>query len=505
MSSHRALVVDDSKTAQHRLKRMLTRYDIDVDTAVSAEQALGYLSHTLPAVIFMDHHMEGMDGFEALKIIKANPSTAMIPVIMYTSQSGDVYVGRAHALGALDILSKEVIKPSSLEAVLAKLKIHRMDTQENTDETSSNISTSSETGVTLEAAAADTTSSTAHTPIESPHENENEVQAVSQVNEPLNTPTPSEPEQAPTDKRDDDKVKSTEEISELRNQVARLFELHIADVRTQVTENTKFMVRRLTSEIKSATATKRNAEAVDSEFEAGRINDTQSQRSLAPLYVLLTVILIIVTALSIKTFQPTIQSDGATQADMSEIKSELQALAKRPSINDSMPLIPGPPIDMYGLIEAIGIAADLDAQFPFGVPPINSDNQLIIQTLIEKMDFSGFKGFVEISVHFGNFCVTASSNGDWVLAKENSLAEQCVFTNDQPVETQETWLAQAYSDLEALSDPIKRGDIELAVSLAPSLPNKHDYPDLQQNTTAAQWNSIALKNNYLSIRFESAE
>ena len=90
MANHRALIVDDSKTAQHRLKRMLNKYDLDIDMSNSAEEALGYLTHTMPSVIFMDHHMEGMDGLEALKIIKANPSTAVIPVIMYTSQSGDV-------------------------------------------------------------------------------------------------------------------------------------------------------------------------------------------------------------------------------------------------------------------------------------------------------------------------------------------------------------------------------------------------------------------------------
>ena len=123
MANHRALIVDDSKTAQHRLKRMLKKYDLEIDLVTSAEEALGYLTHTMPSVIFMDHHMQGMDGLEALKIIKANPSTAVIPVIMYTSQSGDVYVGRAHALGALDILSKEVIKAANIDAVLAKLKI----------------------------------------------------------------------------------------------------------------------------------------------------------------------------------------------------------------------------------------------------------------------------------------------------------------------------------------------------------------------------------------------
>ena len=42
--------------------------------------------------------MPGIDGSRALQIIKSNPDTAMIPVIMYTSKSGDVYTGQARAL-----------------------------------------------------------------------------------------------------------------------------------------------------------------------------------------------------------------------------------------------------------------------------------------------------------------------------------------------------------------------------------------------------------------------
>ncbi|HEY7772170.1 MAG TPA: response regulator, partial [Marinagarivorans sp.] len=67
----RALIVDDSKTAQVRLQKMLERFDIDIDTSSSAEEALGYLSYRQPSVIFLDHHMEGMSGLSALKIIKS--------------------------------------------------------------------------------------------------------------------------------------------------------------------------------------------------------------------------------------------------------------------------------------------------------------------------------------------------------------------------------------------------------------------------------------------------
>ena len=52
--------------------------------------------------------MPGMDGLQALAAIKRNPRTAMIPVMMYTTKEGEVYVGQARALGGLGVLPKSV-------------------------------------------------------------------------------------------------------------------------------------------------------------------------------------------------------------------------------------------------------------------------------------------------------------------------------------------------------------------------------------------------------------
>lgn len=107
MSRKCALVVDDSKSARFVLRKLLTEHGLDVDTAQSAEEALDYLSHKRPDAIFMDHLMPGMDGFQAVKAIKANPRTATIPIMMYTSQQGELYVGQARALGAVGVLPKQ--------------------------------------------------------------------------------------------------------------------------------------------------------------------------------------------------------------------------------------------------------------------------------------------------------------------------------------------------------------------------------------------------------------
>jgi CheY-like chemotaxis protein len=122
MTDKRALVVDDSKSARVVLSRMLEKYGIAVDTADSAEAALDYLRQERPDVVFMDHMMPGMDGLQAVRILKADPATATIPVMMYTSQEGELYVGQARALGAIGVLPKTV-KPIDVTKVLFQLRL----------------------------------------------------------------------------------------------------------------------------------------------------------------------------------------------------------------------------------------------------------------------------------------------------------------------------------------------------------------------------------------------
>lgn len=131
-----ALVVDDSKSARFSLKKMLQKQGIDTDFAESAGDALNYLETRRPDVIFMDHLMPGMDGFDATKAIKSNASTADIPVIMCTSKEGSDYAEQAMATGAYAILPKPAPE-ATLMAVINQLQITATPA---TSETSGDIS-----------------------------------------------------------------------------------------------------------------------------------------------------------------------------------------------------------------------------------------------------------------------------------------------------------------------------------------------------------------------------
>lgn len=120
MPINHALVVDDSRAARFALQKLLEEQGLDVSLCVSGEEALDYLKKNQPDVIFMDHTMPGMDGLEAVSAIKANPKTATIPVMMYTTREGEVYVGQARALGAVGVMPKNV-QPNQLFETLTSL------------------------------------------------------------------------------------------------------------------------------------------------------------------------------------------------------------------------------------------------------------------------------------------------------------------------------------------------------------------------------------------------
>ena len=120
--SGKALVVDDSTSARAVLTQQLRDQQIEVDAVDSGEAALRYLERQHPDVIFMDHLLPGMDGFEALRAIKENPETCNIPVLMYTSKRGEVYLNQVRELGAAGVLPKGN-KPIQVSKVLRSLRL----------------------------------------------------------------------------------------------------------------------------------------------------------------------------------------------------------------------------------------------------------------------------------------------------------------------------------------------------------------------------------------------
>lgn len=123
-----ALVVDDSKSARFALRKFLEGFGYKVDTAESAADAYRQLAGRLPDVVFLDHIMPGVDGFEALKVIKSDPLSAKVPVVICSSNEGEDFVHQARLRGATDVLQKPP-SPEQIAGVLANLGSADVDLQ----------------------------------------------------------------------------------------------------------------------------------------------------------------------------------------------------------------------------------------------------------------------------------------------------------------------------------------------------------------------------------------
>lgn len=116
MVYRKALIVDDSKLARVTLTKKLEAYGLAVLVVESAEQALDLMGDADIDIIFMDHLMPGMDGFEATQALRARG--CLQPIIMCSGKDGDGYLEEALAIGANAVLSKPPID-EALTQVLA--------------------------------------------------------------------------------------------------------------------------------------------------------------------------------------------------------------------------------------------------------------------------------------------------------------------------------------------------------------------------------------------------
>ena len=121
MARGHALIVDDSSTARIILARLLERADLTTKGVASAEEGLTQLREEAFDLVFLDHLLPGMNGLEALDVIKADSELRHIPVFLYTSQSAERYRQDAKARGAAGVIGKQVDREQLLTTIEAIL------------------------------------------------------------------------------------------------------------------------------------------------------------------------------------------------------------------------------------------------------------------------------------------------------------------------------------------------------------------------------------------------
>lgn len=115
------LVVDDEPDILGLIKDTLMDVGYNVEIAESGEDALILLEKNISIdLILLDISMPGLSGIDVLEIIKNNPKTSEIPVIMVTALDQMIYKKQAYSLGANDFLAK----PYEIEELLLRVSNH---------------------------------------------------------------------------------------------------------------------------------------------------------------------------------------------------------------------------------------------------------------------------------------------------------------------------------------------------------------------------------------------
>ena len=122
----RVLVVDDSLPNRKLLEARLQDEYFEVLGAASAAEAIALAQRWSPDIILLDVLMPVMDGFEACRRLKAQPSTAHIPVVMVTSLNDQSERVRGLDAGADDFLVKPVDQATLFARLRALLRVKQV-------------------------------------------------------------------------------------------------------------------------------------------------------------------------------------------------------------------------------------------------------------------------------------------------------------------------------------------------------------------------------------------
>lgn len=117
MATERILIVDDEETLCEVLKLNLENEGYDVDIAFSAEQALTYDLKSY-SLILLDIMMGEISGIKMAKMLKADVTTAEIPIIFCTARDSEDDMIMGLNLGADDY----IMKPYTIRNVIARVK-----------------------------------------------------------------------------------------------------------------------------------------------------------------------------------------------------------------------------------------------------------------------------------------------------------------------------------------------------------------------------------------------
>jgi CheY-like chemotaxis protein len=461
MARKRALVVDDSKSARVILSRMLEKYDIEVDMAEAAEQAIEYLKNNRPDAIFMDHLMPGMDGLQAVQAIKGNAQTAMIPIMMYTSQEGELYLGQARALGAMGVLPKQV-RPVDVSKVLYEL--HLLPERRDPDEL-----------------------------------------GLAPVELDNGTPVEMLPAAKPAGAAAIDWGRRVE--SAVKDQAV--------DIRRFIVASLDSFATRIVGDVRDAMPIQTGAPLVPP-------TPLRSVRpSVWPWAAAVLTAALIAAAFAVNWFltRNELSRVRADMAGLTAANSELQrsrldlsaavkdlsaALAAANANVGAAPSGAGAGAVALGGVGAGAVAAPRVELVPYGEIPFDRSRLEILRDLLLKLEAQGFRGVVKVTNLAGQFCLSGNGTDGYAPAAPTLPVSRCDLVGNPFEEslTGQQRQSLAFANLIASVHQRSAGAITVALDSTQNARAAAAYPVRSDSLTAGEWNRAAAANNRVEFSVE---
>ena len=118
MTKEKILIVDDEEDILELVSYTLKKNGYQVVCVATGEEAIRTARSVLPDLIFLDLMLPGIDGLDVCRLLKADPQTASIPVLMLTAKGDETDIVTGLELGADDY----VTKPFSPKILVARAR-----------------------------------------------------------------------------------------------------------------------------------------------------------------------------------------------------------------------------------------------------------------------------------------------------------------------------------------------------------------------------------------------
>ena len=118
MARNKIFIIEDEEDIVELLRHNLTRERFEVSAASDGEKALKAIAREIPSLILLDLMLPGIDGLEVCRVLKKDPKTADIPIVMLTAKGEESDIITGLELGADDYITK----PFSIKVLVARLR-----------------------------------------------------------------------------------------------------------------------------------------------------------------------------------------------------------------------------------------------------------------------------------------------------------------------------------------------------------------------------------------------